>query len=967
MKLVEFRVTMPLSMEEYNLCQRYLLAKMTCEDADNAITGMGCNNRTDGKSLVLFKKGKAEDENGETVDYTFKRMNLVNKVPKWLQNFVDPNYCLIDEKSWNNHPKLRTVYEARGFPRARVEVDSTFRPGHNTEDNVFNLSDEVLAERKVILVDIVKDSAYCREYYPEEDPTLYYSEKAQRGKLDDNWIEKSKVLITCYKLFHIDIPYFGVFCSKLENWIVSAIKESLVKYHRKSFCWIDEWVDLSEEQIHKFEEEIIERIENFWKEIGLDVETDSTLAVQYMAERQARGIYPQVSYTCLHGDNSSKNCNSSDSTKSDSSSASSSKCCAKSGKDNGTTTLYHANVTKAQLKKCSQLKSVKKGRNGKKKRKKVKGGEEGKKCKKCAKSKGNVKQQQEQGQVNGEEKQAGEREQQKLDSCQRQGNHTEEGVCSKLRGPDAATNDMEGDVEKLQSGEETPTTDSHTLHEDEEEDEQGEEDEDEDGSSGDDDDEDDDEDDDDEDGEEDEDSSEHVDHEEHPTSRKKSSASKSIKGNSSKGQTNRTNSKHSVSSSTDQEKNVEEVEEEIEESEILATSSDANIRSRILREVHHVDEDILLSEEPQQHGKEKEGEVVTPMAGVTNDRDSIVQKNLNKGVVKKGIQPHDGMVLHAEYLREEDEEGDGLWKLNHVFISRNKISFEEEGIMIPWSRKQYLKSLNVMRMGKFKGRDDVLVRNGLPSRMKMLNNEKRVQMNKCKMTDAENNGEGGNDLFAPIDLDSFYGLQGEGRRESTFWNEHSAQHNDAGAILKSFNVVKNSMKEKQMMNQYAHHIGGAHNYRRNVRRNDSNISLSLFYVITMMSFVYIFMSIYKRFKSLFYVLLCAFICACAFLYHEYWNHSCLHRGINYKFSMTTPASINPVTSLLATEKKQDPREEFYKNLYNSVYNNLYELNKSTLNFASKSLNVQFQSSIFSNLNEMFPPRNVQDSPYMDDL
>ncbi|ANQ09692.1 Uncharacterized protein PCOAH_00037230 [Plasmodium coatneyi] len=66
-----------------------------------------------------------------------------------------------------------------------------------------------------------------------------------------------------------------------------------------------------------------------------------------------------------------------------------------------------------------------------------------------------------------------------------------------------------------------------------------------------------------------------------------------------------------------------------------------------------------------------------------------------------------------------------------------------------------------------------------------------------------------------------------------------------------------------------------------------------------------------------------------------------------------------MTSFLDVQRKQNPREEFYRNLHNTLYNTLHEVNMSTLNFASNSLNAEFQSAILKNFNEMFSAKNVK--------
>ncbi|ANQ09404.1 Phosphatidylinositol transfer protein [Plasmodium coatneyi] len=551
MKLIEFRLTMPFSVEEYNICQRYLLARVTQEDTYNTMHGEGRNKRRDVRKIVLFKKGTLDGEHGEAVDYTFKRMNVVNKVPKWLQNFVHPNYCLIDETYWNSTPNLKIVYEAKGFPKARVQVDSTHHLGYNTEENPFNIPEELLTQRKIILIDIVNDELAAGDYKAEEDPTLFYSEKAKRGKLEKNWIENSKVIITCYKLFTIDIPYFGILCSKLENWIVTQIKNNLLKYHRKALCWIDEWYNLTEQRIYMFEQEMQQRLENFWKEVGLDVENDSTLAVQFMAKQQTRSAFEKY--------------------------------------------LEEKN---------SEDKSAKEGKGGLRKEggSKVVGGskEEGKKRNR---SEGKRKEKKESG---GEEVKEGSME--------------------------------EGSKKSAKSEE-----------------------------------------------------------------KKKKKKKSKKKGDEMKEQEVKEEVKEFV-----EEEAFAEVENEAQKNITLGTPGDVKIRRRVLREVHKMDEDILITE------------------------------------------------------------------------------------------------------------------------------------------------------------------------ECMFQNGHAVLYNDADVILRSFNVLNNAMEENQMVDHFAQNVENIYNYRTDMRRNDSDTSLSFFYVISVLSFF----------------LFSTFMCACAFVYYEYWNHSCFHQGNVYKFSMNAPGSIN---------------------------------------------------------------------------
>ncbi|CRG95217.1 phosphatidylinositol transfer protein, putative [Plasmodium gallinaceum] len=266
MKLVEFRLAMPLTLEEYKLCQLYLVAKASLEDSEKNLNSVEKNENESKKGIVILKNESYKNENGLSGQYTYKRINLLNKLPKWLLNFIDPKYCILDEKSWNSYPYLKTVYESSGFPKAKIQVESAHHMGFNTENNALNISEELLPLRKIIFIDIVNDKVSYKDYNPKEDPSIFYSEKAKRGKLDEKWKENSTPIMTCYKLFTINIPYFGIFCSRIENWIISSLKDNILKYHRKAFCWIDEWFDLTIEDIRNIEKDVQKKLNHFWNE-----------------------------------------------------------------------------------------------------------------------------------------------------------------------------------------------------------------------------------------------------------------------------------------------------------------------------------------------------------------------------------------------------------------------------------------------------------------------------------------------------------------------------------------------------------------------------------------------------------------------------------------------------------------------------------------------------------------------------
>ncbi|CAD2102644.1 phosphatidylinositol transfer protein, putative [Plasmodium vinckei lentum] len=274
MKVVEFRICMPLTVEEYQKCQLYLVAKGTLEDAEQRIKNAEKYGSENSVGVVILKN-ESYAENNTTGQYTFKKLNILHKMPKWLLNFVDKKYCTIEEQCWNAYPYIKTIFQSSGFPKGKIQLESSHHSGFDTEYNALNLSDDLLNLRKIIYIDIVNDKVGSKEYDSNEEPSLFLSQKTGRGHFQSNWKETSEYVMTCYKLITLDIPYFGLFCSKIENWIISAIRDNLLKYHKKAFCWIDEWFDLKIEDIRKIEKDVQIKLRKYWPETEQDISMDS--------------------------------------------------------------------------------------------------------------------------------------------------------------------------------------------------------------------------------------------------------------------------------------------------------------------------------------------------------------------------------------------------------------------------------------------------------------------------------------------------------------------------------------------------------------------------------------------------------------------------------------------------------------------------------------------------------------------
>uniref|UniRef100_H2YX38 Phosphatidylinositol transfer protein N-terminal domain-containing protein n=1 Tax=Ciona savignyi TaxID=51511 RepID=H2YX38_CIOSA len=96
MLLKEYRICMPLSVEEYQRGQLYMINRHSNEQS---VSGEGVE--------VITNEAVISEENGRG-QYTEKRIHLsrqvpvVNRLPNWARSFVPSAY--VTEKAWNFYP-----------------------------------------------------------------------------------------------------------------------------------------------------------------------------------------------------------------------------------------------------------------------------------------------------------------------------------------------------------------------------------------------------------------------------------------------------------------------------------------------------------------------------------------------------------------------------------------------------------------------------------------------------------------------------------------------------------------------------------------------------------------------------------------------------------------------------------------------------------------------------------------------
>ena len=145
----EFRIPLPMSVEEFNIGQLHNVAQATRNEAPN---------------VQVIQNGPFENvpllgERFSEGQYTKKIYHLASKIPFLVRYLMPTGSQEIHEESWNAYPYCKTVLTNPGYMKENfiIKIESFYKPGNGEENNVHELSPEVLSQVEVIPIDIAND------------------------------------------------------------------------------------------------------------------------------------------------------------------------------------------------------------------------------------------------------------------------------------------------------------------------------------------------------------------------------------------------------------------------------------------------------------------------------------------------------------------------------------------------------------------------------------------------------------------------------------------------------------------------------------------------------------------------------------------------------------------------------------------------------------------------------------------
>jgi len=249
--ITEFRIKMPLRAEEYQKGQLYGIAELSKESSGN-----------NGEGVEINVNEPFDNELGKG-QFTKKTYHVGASLPGFVSMILPSKALDVYEEAWNAFPLCKTTISC---PLLGERFNMTLQTVHKDNDdgnthNVHNLNKEMLSQRKIVKLDIANDD------FPSgcvDDPRKFKSEVTGRGPLiGKDWETQQTPVMWVYKLVVVEFKVWGL-QSKVESKIMEFERNLFLRLHRRMFCSIDQWINLSMEQIRAIEDETAKELRNIF-------------------------------------------------------------------------------------------------------------------------------------------------------------------------------------------------------------------------------------------------------------------------------------------------------------------------------------------------------------------------------------------------------------------------------------------------------------------------------------------------------------------------------------------------------------------------------------------------------------------------------------------------------------------------------------------------------------------------------
>ncbi|MBN3314282.1 PITC1 protein, partial [Atractosteus spatula] len=246
----------PVSFERVDrrIGQLYMISKHSHEQSDR------------GEGVEVVQNEPYEDPAHGKGQFTEKRVYLNSKLPSWARAVV-PKIFYVTEKAWNYYPYTITEYTCSFLPKFSIHIETKYEDNKGCNDHIFDSEAKEL-EREVCFVDIARRTlpliktlrcySHALLLASLQDLRYFKSAKTSRGLLKEGWRDTQDPIMCSYKLVTVKFEVWGL-QTRVEQFVHKVVRDVLLLGHRQAFAWVDEWIDMTLDDVREYEKQMHEK------------------------------------------------------------------------------------------------------------------------------------------------------------------------------------------------------------------------------------------------------------------------------------------------------------------------------------------------------------------------------------------------------------------------------------------------------------------------------------------------------------------------------------------------------------------------------------------------------------------------------------------------------------------------------------------------------------------------------------
>jgi len=117
MFIKEYRIPLPMSVDEYKVAQLYMIQKKSLQES----TGSG-------SAVEIIENKPYENGPGGSGQYTKKIFHIGSHLPAWLKSLLPKTALRVEEEAWNAYPYTKTRHTCPFIEKFFIDIETYYLP-----------------------------------------------------------------------------------------------------------------------------------------------------------------------------------------------------------------------------------------------------------------------------------------------------------------------------------------------------------------------------------------------------------------------------------------------------------------------------------------------------------------------------------------------------------------------------------------------------------------------------------------------------------------------------------------------------------------------------------------------------------------------------------------------------------------------------------------------------------------------